>query len=85
MALFGRAQRAADVDAVGDVGREQLDVAALDLVEGVLAVPERVVGVDADDLEPVHCVPRPRRPLLAARSLALTRSHRYRSIAVLIG
>ena len=26
----------------------------------------------------IHCVPRPRRPLLAARSLALTRSHRYR-------
>jgi thiamine transport system permease protein len=26
-----------------------------------------------------HCVPRPRRPLMAARSLALTRSHRRRA------
>ena len=25
----------------------------------------------------IHCVPRPRRPLLAARSLALARSHRW--------
>jgi len=30
----------------------------------------------------VHCVPRPRRPLLAARSLALVRSHRRHGGAV---
>ena len=27
-----------------------------------------------------HCVPRPRRPVLAARSLALARSHRSRNV-----
>ena len=32
----------------------------------------------SDTRRDLHCVPRPRRPLLAARSLALTRSHRYR-------
>ena len=36
-----------------------------------------------DDRRPqlVRCVPRPRRPRVAARSLALTRSHRFRSFA----
>ena len=29
-----------------------------------------------DDPEPLDCVPRPRRPLMTARSLALARSHR---------
>ena len=37
----------------------------------------RAEAAEPDDgvLELIHCVPRPRRPRLAARSLALTRSH----------
>ena len=51
VALLRGAQGAPDVDAVGDVRREQVDVTALDVVEGVLAVPQRVVGVEPDDVE----------------------------------
>ena len=46
-----RPQRGGDVDAVGGVRRDELDEALLDAGEGVLAVPQRVVGVEADHVE----------------------------------
>ncbi len=66
MALLGGAQGAADVDAVGDVRREQVDVAALDHVERVLAVPQRVVGVETDDVE-LGAFARPAHRVIALR------------------
>ena len=44
----------AQVDAVGDVRTDELDEARLDGEERVLAVPQRVVGVEPDDVEAVH-------------------------------
>ena len=51
MALLGGPQRGANVDSRRDVWREQLDVAVLDVEERVLAVPQRVVGIDAKYVE----------------------------------
>ena len=49
---LGRPQRGGDVDARRHVRRDELDEALLDAGERVLAVPQRVVGVERDDVEP---------------------------------
>ena len=49
---LGGAQRRRDVDPGVHVRLHELDEPGLDGVEGVLAVPERVVGVEPDHVEP---------------------------------
>ena len=51
---------------------------AQDVVEQCRLPRAEEAGEDRD--RQLHCVPRPRRPLLAARSLALARSHPHREI-----
>ena len=68
---------ATEVDAADRSWRRQHDRRA-----GQPAAPASLVVADVDPgdvgevvVRPDHCVPRPRRPLLAAPSLALARSH----------
>ena len=59
----------------GTVPPELVDKARL----AVANCPEFAISVDEEDhAHDLRYVPRPRRPLLDARSLALTRSHRGR-------
>ena len=46
-----RRERGLDVDALGDVRRHDVDERELGGAEAVLALPQRVVGVERDDLE----------------------------------
>ena len=62
---FGGSQRRLDIDTVGRVRRDQLDESLLVGSETVLAVPQGVVGVEADHVERTH---RRLTPSISSRS-----------------